>query len=359
MEPQYQYDQSNPRYNQQYQYYVPQKQGGFFKGCLQVLGMLTLIFVCLIGLLIYGISKIKHSVNVSNTPKDTATTNYEYISGEKNSDNCIAVIEINGVISNQTISFNNAGAKSIIRLIQEANQNSSVKAIILNLDTPGGEVTAADEIYHELTLVKKPVIAMMNSMAASGGYYISMAADKIVANELTMTGSIGVIMESINFHELSSSIGIKAETYASGKMKTMLNPLKETTKEEADIINELVNNTYKKFVGIVSKARNIPEKTILEGPIGDGRVFDGKQALALNLIDKTGYFSDAEKTAAELAKLKEGDYHVSKITESLSFSDALGLLLAKNNISISSEIAPVTKEIKLQSGKLYFLPSIF
>ena len=254
--------------------------GGLLRGCL--IGILIMIIVCLVFIFLFGIAFSGIAAMIASEGKTAGEDNYttEFVSGNPDAENRIAIIDVKGEITRDTDSFSYAASGvansvSIVKLIQAAAKDETVKAIILDLDTPGGEVTASDEIYHELKLCEKPVVAMMNSLAASGGYYVACGANKIVAHRSTMTGSIGVIISSYDASELVSWAKVKPLFYTSGKMKSMLNPLKPVTEEESAIVQTLVMNAYKEFAGIVAEARNIPIEKITEGEIGDGRVFDG------------------------------------------------------------------------------------
>ena len=176
--------------------------GGFLRGCLIAFGVFVL--VCFIGFIALFVcigaiaGMVGESAGAFKTASDDFTT--EFISGNADAESRIAVIDVKGTITSDAETFGEtiANSKSIVKLIRAAKDDENVKAIIIDLDTPGGEVTASDEIYHELKLCGKPVVAMMNSLAASGGYYVACGANKIVANRNTLTGSIGVIISSVD-----------------------------------------------------------------------------------------------------------------------------------------------------------------
>ena len=197
----------------------------------------------------------------------------------------------------------------------------------------------------------------MNSICASGGYYIAAACHPIIANKLSLTGSIGVIIATYNYKGLFEKLGLKAEVYTSGAMKDMLNGARERTPGETAILRSLVMNTYNTFTEIVSKSRGIPVETIRKGILGDGRIFDGKQALEHNLVDSLGYFQDAVSATAAKAGLK-GDYEVFEFEESFSLEDFFKELF----VSVSAaKLLPgaIHNSISLEAGKLYFLPPGF
>ena len=330
--------------------------GGFLRGCLIAFGVF--IVVCFLGFIalstVAGIVIGMIGETATVTSPDYTT---EFISGTKGADKKIAVIDVKGTIASEGEAFGEviANSKQIVKLIRAAKDDASVKAIIIDLDTPGGEVTASDEIYHELKLCGKPVVAMMNTMAASGGYYVACGADKIVANKFTMTGSIGVIISTVDVSGLLDWAKVKPEFYTSGKMKAMLNPAKPTTEEEAKVVQALVMDAYKEFAGIVSKARNIPLEKITQGELGDGRVFDGEQALANGLVDQIGYFTTAEDAALELAGLTRDDCAIERFKSSTSLADLLGMFGVKAQPVTFNSLLSGTNVVLPKAGCPYYL----
>ena len=337
--------------------------GGFFRGCLMLGGVL--FFLCLavliIGAVFIGglVSSIGGDAAAALTDSEDFKT--EFISGNSKAEKKIAVIDVKGTITSDTETFGEAiaNSKNIVKLIRAAMKDDAVKAIIIDLDTPGGEVTASDEIYHELKLCQKPVVAMMNSMAASGGYYVACGADRIVANRNTMTGSIGVIISSVNISELLEWAKVKPEFYTSGKMKAMLNPAKPTTEEESKIIQALVMDAYNDFAGIVAEARNIPLEKITNGELGDGRVFDGKQALENGLVDELGYFTAAEDAAIKLAGLAREDCRIERFKNNSSLSDLFGLFGVKSQPVTFNSLLSGTNIVLPKAGCPYYLVTGF
>ena len=334
--------------------------GGFLRGCLIVVAVLILIgivFSFLLSVAIGGVAAL-----VASEGKTTGEDSYatEFVSGNPDAINSIAIIDVKGEITRDTDSFSYAASGvansvSIVKLIKAAVKDESVKAIILDLDTPGGEVTASDEIYHELKLCDKPVVAMMNTMAASGGYYVACGANKIVANRSTLTGSIGVIISTVDVSGLLDWAKVKPEFYTSGKMKAMLNPALPTTEEEAKVVQTLVMDIYSDFAGIVSEARNIPLEKITKGELGDGRVFDGKQALENGLVDELGYFSTAEDAALELAGLTRDNCRIERFKSTSSIADLLGMFGVKSQPVTFNSLLSGTNIVLPKAGCPYYL----
>ncbi|MGD9200196.1 MAG: signal peptide peptidase SppA [Chitinispirillia bacterium] len=181
-----------------------------------------------------------------------------------------------------------------VRQLQELRKDKSIAGVILRIDSPGGAVAPAQEIYEEVKLfvkVKKPIIVSMGNVAASGGYYIASPAYKIFANPGTITGSIGVIFQFPHYHELLDKIGIKMTTLKAGKFKDIGNPNRNLTEEELAFLQKLINNTHEQFIRDVSAARKMKIKDLRK--IADGRILNGKQALDLGLVDSLGSFSTA------------------------------------------------------------------
>lgn len=192
---------------------------------------------------------------------------------------------------------------SILAQIRNAQADEKVKAIILDVDSPGGGVTASDEIYKVLQNFRESeenriVVVFMRDLAASGGYYVSMAGNWLIAQPTTVLGSIGVIMQSINVKGLSEKIGITDVTIKSGANKDLLNPFSEVDPAQRALMQEMIDAMYEHFLGIVADNRPIPPDQLR--PLADGRIFVADQAQKLDLIDQIGYWDDVMTKTAEL-----------------------------------------------------------
>ena len=213
----------------------------------------------------------------------------------------VAVIEVEGpIVSGSTGVFVTgiAASDDVIADIRRATDDRDAKAIVLKVNSPGGGVVASDEIYHALTGTGKPVVVAMGDLAASGGYYISMAADWIVANPNTLTGSIGVISEFPNAEKLLDNVGIEFVTIQSGPAKDSGSLYRAMTEAERERWQALVDEVYDGFVRVVVDGRGMDEAEVRE--LADGSVYTGRQALELGLVDALGYEEDAIAKAAEL-----------------------------------------------------------
>ena len=213
---------------------------------------------------------------------------FVYKSGQR-----IGIIEVNGIITD--------AGKIVDRVIQY-REDDSVEAIVLRINSPGGVVAPTQEIYDELRKTRdagKTIIATMGSVAASGGYYIACAADSILANPGTLTGSIGVIFELPNAKGLFDKIGIDWQVIKSGDHKDIGSPARQLTREERGYMQAVVDDTYNQFVDVVTWNRPLTRDDVLE--VADGQVFTGNQAISLGLIDRLGTYQDAVALASRLA----------------------------------------------------------
>lgn len=213
-------------------------------------------------------------------------------------------------------------ATEALAAIHYATLDPSVDGIILEIDSPGGSVTASDILWDALGKFKsastnRAVLVHMGDLCASGGYYVSMAADEIMALPTTMTGSIGVILSSYNIRQLAEKIGIKDVSVASGDNKAMLNPFHDLTPEQETILRKMIDSMHGRFVGIVAEGRDLPREKI--EPIADGRIFLASEALDLGLIDAIGYFEDAYDRMNDLLGVE--DSHVVRYKREESFRD--------------------------------------
>ncbi len=220
----------------------------------------------------------------------------------------VAIIRVEGVIqageSPADIFGGTAeGAYSdrIVRQLKHADADSDVKAIVLRVDSPGGGVVASDEIYEQVAQMTKPVIVSMGTMAASGGYYVSVPADEIWANRHTLTGSIGVIIQFVNIQGFAEEYGIEATTISSGANKDTGSLFRGLRPEEEAIWQAIIDQSYDVFVQIIADGRNLDKAAVRE--LADGRVYTGQQALDLELVDNLGNLSQVVQRAAELGEI--------------------------------------------------------
>lgn len=237
----------------------------------------------------------------------------------------VAVVEIEGVITE---------SNSINKQIKEYGERKDVKAVVVRIDSPGGGVGPSQEIYRELKKVsaQKRVVASMGSVAASGGYYVAAAADKIIANPGTITGSIGVIMEFANVEDLLKKIGLKGYVIKSGEYKDIGSPLRSMKEDEKRLIQGVIDDVHEQFINIVAENRKLDIVTVKK--LADGRIFSGLQARDMKLVDELGNFQDAIDAAASLANIKGKPFVIYPEKRGVSlwdivFGDAVGQVLKK------------------------------
>jgi protease-4 len=184
----------------------------------------------------------------------------------------------------------------------QAEEDPDVKAVVLRVDSPGGSVVGSDEIYQQVLAMNKPVVASMGELAASGGYYVSAPADEIFANPGTLTGSIGVISQFINIEGLLEEYGVEVTTVKSGEFKDIGSLFRSMSDEERVSWQSIIDETYQEFVRIVAEGRELPIDEVKE--LADGRIYTGRQAMALGLVDQLGNLSAAVQHAAELGGIE-------------------------------------------------------
>jgi protease-4 len=227
----------------------------------------------------------------------------------------IGLIRIEGVITSGKRSpgffvSGEAGAESIVEQLESFRKDRAVRSLVIRINSPGGSAAGSQEIYREIMRLRregKKITVSMGDVAASGGYYIASAANRIIANPATLTGSIGVITEAVDIHELLDKYGIDFTTIKSGKHKDMGSFSRPITPEERAILQSVVNDVFDQFVSDVCAGRNLPKSHVLK--LADGRIYTGRQALKLKLIDRLGSLEDALRAAADDAGIK-GEFRV-------------------------------------------------
>jgi protease-4 len=299
----------------------------------------------------------------------------EVIYQDNDAANKIALVEVNGIITDGAIDSSGFGLVELIKAqLKRAEDDDRVKAVILKVDSPGGEVLASDEIYHAIadfqSKVHKPVIASMGSLAASGGYYISAPCRWIVANELTITGSIGVIMSSWNYRGLMNKVGVLPQTFKSGKYKDMLSGSREPdqiTPEEKAMVQGLIDETFAKFKSVVQEGRdNAYDKNKNSKDKGhplsddwqsyaDGRVLSGTEASKLGFVDQLGGFDQAVESAKRIVGLSNAN--LVQYQQRYDLGDLFRLFGKTDSKAIKLDLGMDAP--KLQAGKLYFLSPTF
>jgi len=208
----------------------------------------------------------------------------------------VAVVDLKGVI---------ASSDEVVRQMKKYRNNSSVRAIVLHIDSPGGGVVASQEMYEEVRAVRdggKPVIVSMGSLAASGGYYVAVGGSYLVANRGTLTGSVGVISEFLQVKDALDKLGIGVKTIKAGKLKDAGSPMRAMNEDDQKYFQALMDDVHRQFIDVVARERKMDVEKVRE--LADGRVFTGEQALQLGLVDTLGTFEDAVRIAAVKVGIK-------------------------------------------------------
>ena len=356
----------------------PRKSRGWM-----ITSIILAVLLCFAGLIILG-QAVARSLSLNYDFKTTGTREAgpkleECLLQDNNSQNKIAVITVDGIISGHNYDQSGNNLVSVIRAqLDRASNDKRVKAVILKVDSPGGEVMASDQInrairdfetdepagFGEPAHKGKPVICSMGSLAASGGYYISSGCRWIVANELTITGSIGVIMHGYNYRGLMDKVGVAPMTYKSGKFKDMLSGEREPSEilpEERAMVQNLIDETYGRFKEVVAEGRGIAHdlnkkegKALAEdwADYADGRVMSGTQALELGLVDDVGDFDDTVNRALDIAHLS--DANLVEYRERYDLSNFLSLF-GQSEKSHDIKLQLGADAPKLRAGLMYFL----
>jgi protease-4 len=350
----------------------PAKKGGGWK-------VFAIILVVLLGLSV--LLNLKHAalsvVGVKMKTNNGGPRLEEVTVRDDDSSDKIAVVPVEGIITSEPTDGSGFSMVSIIKeQLKLAGADRDVKAVILKVDSPGGEVLASDEIANAIRKFEtgpdgKPVIVSMGSLAASGGYYVSVPSRWIVANELTITGSIGVIMDGFNYRGLLDKIGVRPEVFKSGKYKDMMSPTKsedEITPEERQMIQDLIDETFAKFKQVVQDGREAAFKNTPHTDPGvsqafsadwadyaDGRILSGTRALQLGFVDELGDFDVAVKRAHTFAGVS--DANLIEYQPVFDISNLFRLLGKTDTKAVKLDLGVDLP--KLRAGCEYFLSSSY
>ena len=334
--------------------------------------ILALVVLVLLGIsVLFNLGHFMRSlVPVTVSRAHTVGPRLEEVTTEDNDASAkIVVVEIDGLITDRAIDQSGYNMVDIIKAqLRRAAEDDKVKAVILKVDSPGGEVLASDEISRAISdfqtkLRGKPVVCSMGSLAASGGYYVSAPCRWIVANELTITGSIGVIMSAWNYRGLMDKVGVRPQTFKSGKYKDMLSGSREPdsiTQEERDMVQGLINETYGRFTNVVASGREWARdknknkgRTLVESwpDYADGRILSGKEAFERGFVDELGTFEDAVKRAKTIAGIRNAN--LIEYQQRFDISDLFRLFGQTDSKAVKLDLG--VEVPKLQAGRLYFL----
>ena len=251
------------------------------------------------------------------------------------------------------------GSTTIIEALREANKDKDVAAIVLRIDSPGGSALASDLIWHETQVIKKPIVASMGDVAGSGGYYIAMGADKIIATPGTITGSIGVVGGKLAIRGLYEKLGITTETIERGRNSGLFSSSGPFTESERKVVRAMMEDAYGQFTSKAAEGRKMPLDKLRK--LAGGRVYTGRQALANGLVDQLGSLDDAIGEAKQLAGLdKDAKVTIESLPEPTNFFESLfGELDAEKEVNLGPALAPVAPEMVELAAKAYRLRAIF
>jgi protease IV len=343
----------------------PRRRGGPWKTLVIVFIALGVLFVlALLPVLLGGGSR----ANLNGRYLE------EVVLENNRSMNKIAVVDISGIITGQSIDRGRSPVEYISDQLTIAARDARVKSVLIRVNSPGGEVLASDEIYHAILdfrrKTQKPIIAYLGSLAASGGYYVAAPCTLIVGNELTITGSIGVIMNAYNYRGLMNKVGLRPQTFKSGKYKDMLSGARDLDQltpeeeqelmEERQMVQQIIDETYETFKSAVKTGRDQPDRLSLQQarPLStdwvdyaDGRIFSGRQAYELGFIDQLGNFESAVNLSRHLAGIE--DANLVQYQQPFTLGSLFRIFGQSEGKSIKVDLGMDFP--KLQAGHLYFL----
>jgi protease-4 len=282
-------------------------------------------------------------IQASKVPAEQRVSLFRILEKEGIAKEGIAVIHIYGPISidYRGLLWAPGGADAIVKRLKEIREDSRVKGVLLRINSPGGSVAAVQEIYEEVNKLReegKKVVASLGDIATSGGYYIACAADKIVTNPGTLTGSIGVIMKLGNMEELFKKIGLRTIVIKSGEHKDIGSPTRAMTPKERELLQGIIDNAYEQFLKAVKEGREMKEARIRE--LAQGQLFTGEQALNEGLVDQLGNYQDSLELTAELSGIEGEPVIIRKHEPWQRVIDILSSKLPKNPLE---ELLPERK----------------
>jgi len=291
-------------------------------GLMMVMGMLSMIMGGVEG---YGKRSgfFSRSLNMSDEMGEDEAPFMTETWSAGSGDVKVVRVPVEGLIVLDESRWNSGNANTVLRSIRRATHDEDVKGLILEINSGGGGITDSDIIYRALLRFKEAdperiIVSIFGDTAASGAYYIALASDHIIAHPTTLTGSIGVVLQTYNFKELAQKLGVSDVTITSGANKDMLNPFKDVKPEQKEMLQGIISAMHSRFVSLVVQGRKLPREVV--EPLADGRVFVAEEAWKHKLIDGIGYAEDAQDKIAELLKAEDG-VKVYRYDEHLTFFD--------------------------------------
>lgn len=326
-------------------------------GCLPIALFLGLCFSLFINVLLGTALSVGGKSNLSSRIAPEQSFDEQLVQ-VGDGDGKIVEIPLVGIIGfGQQNSLGSSLVEDFKAALKQAEEDPDVSAVVISVDSPGGEITASDVLYKAIQDFgkNKPVVYYMNSIGASGAYYAACGATWMMCNDTTFTGSIGVIISSLNYRGLFGKVGLESVVFKSGKFKDMLSGTREMTPEEAAYIQGLVMQSYDRFLGIVAKRRGLPADN-LRNTVADGRILSGEDAKTAQLVDQLGYIEDAYAKARELGKTKDAE--IVRYKRTFAFSSFFDLL-GESRASTKVELKLPGQDVKLEPGRIYLLPATY
>lgn len=326
-------------------------------GCFGIALFLALCLSMLANLVLIGLhSSKKNTLRPKNLQTSSGIAYDEEILRDGGQDK-IVVIPLEGIIAYSEVGPGGFSMVEEIKVaLEQAEQDEDVVAVVLSVDSPGGEITASDVLYDAVKTFseKKPLVVFMNSIGASGAYYTACGGNWIMCNPTTFTGSIGVIISTLNYQELFGKIGLQSLVFKSGKFKDMLSGSRKISPEEEAYVQGMVMQSYERFLGIVAKSRHLDANTLRNGP-ADGRILSGEDALEAKLVDQIGYIEASYSKAMELAGVQNAT--VVRYQPSFNFSSFFRIFGSSSQAKTELHLLP--QPVRLETGRLYLLPPTF
>lgn len=326
-------------------------------GCFGVALFLALCVSMLGNMVLFGVLMATAGQSTGSSFQTSARINFQEEVLRFGGSSKVAVIPLDGIIS---FGVSGQSGDSMVQefkdALEQAERDDDVKAVVLSVNSPGGEITASDVLYHAISNfpTDKPVVVFMNAVGASGAYYAACGADFIMCNPTTFTGSIGVIISTLNYQDLFGKIGLQSIIFKSGEFKDMLNGAREITPEEQAYVQGLVMQTYDRFLGIVAESRDMEPRSLRNG-VADGRILSGEDALEAGLVDQLGYIEEAYQKAMSLAEIE--DATVVRYQPSFNFANLFRLFGESSTRSLEVNLLP--SPVRLEPGRIYLLPPTF
>ena len=312
-----------------------------------ILGLVFLGGIGLFALVIIGVLSSIPAALQEGATFNTKTNHFATTVVRSGGADRIAHIDLDGIITASASRGNSSMVDDFREVVEAAVADASVKAIVIRINSPGGEVTASDRLHNIIQQAdrSKPVISYLDTIAASGGYYAACGSRHIVSHPSTFTGSIGVIMQTMKYSELFEKVGVSMEVYKSGALKDLLSGTRATCPEEATLVNGLVQETYSRFLQVVSESRAKSVEELRASPLTDGRIFSGIQALAAGMVDQNGFIDDAYAHAMKAAGVE--DATIIRYTPKFGIFDAISQFSSAPNsatkrveIDVSDRLLP-------------------